>query len=220
MEIVFQIVHLAFASFVALIPPVNPIGTALIVQPILGPLDPATRKLASRKVATYCFLICVTTAIIGSWIFRMFGISLPVVQVAGGILICHMGWQLLSAKKSDTDAEKAPQPDTRSRNIEDILFYPLAFPMTAGAGTIAVLLTLSAHAHDGDYEAYFVNLSALVIAIVMMSFAIFVSYASTPTLVKKLGTRGETILSQLSAFLVFCVGIQIISEGVLKLMRS
>lgn len=211
--------HLAVACFLALIPPVNPLGTAVIVGPLLGTLSSAERRIAARKIAVYCFLICATTVVIGSWIFRLFGISLPVVQIAGGILICRMGWQLLTQNKPAKSSNESSQPESDLSRVDDILFYPLAFPMTTGAGTISVLLTLSARSHHGGYLAYFNDLSALLIAIALMSVVIFLSYAFTPTLVRRLGNRGEQIVNQLSAFLVFCVGIQIASEGIVELIH-
>lgn len=211
--------HLVFGAFVALIPPVNPLGTAVVVGPLLGSLTPAQRRLASQKIALYCFLICATTAVVGSWIFKLFGISMPVVQLAGGIMICRMGWQLLSQDHPVKSRAEASSPTTGLSHVEAILFYPLSFPMTTGAGTISVLLTLSAHSHHTDYRVYLTNLAALFVAIASMSVVIFLSYAFTPKLMSRLGSRGEQIVDQLSAFLVFCVGIQIASDGILALLH-
>ncbi|WP_298389839.1 MarC family protein [Hydrotalea sp.] len=85
-----------------------------------------------------------------SWIFKLFGISISVVQVAGGILICKIGWQLLSSDNDIKLYEETKSPDTKTdlASVNKILFYPLSFPMTTFAGTISVLLTLSAHAHS------------------------------------------------------------------------
>ena len=209
-------VHLVFVSFVALIPPVNPLGTAIIVEPLLSSLGKADRKTAAKKIAVYCMMICAGATMVGSWIFRLFGISLPVVQMAGGVLICRMAWNLLSQKN---ESEKDSSPKSVA-HVENILFYPLAFPITTGAGTISVLLTLSAHSHTGDWEHYLTNLSAILVSVVAMCVVIYWSYAFTPRLIAKLGVRGEQIVNQLSAFMVFCVGIQIASTGILQLFRS
>jgi multiple antibiotic resistance protein len=211
--------HLVFVGFVALFSPVNPIGTALILDPFFSGTRIEDRKSFSFKIAFYCLVICTITMLAGSWIFKLFGISLPVVQVAGGILICRMAWKLLS-----TD-EKVKAPDFSShaldkgKDVENILFYPLAFPMTAGAGTISVLLTLSARGHSTDYAEYLTNISALFTAIVFMCIFIYFCYAYTPTLLRRLGKRGEQIVNGLSAFLVFCVGIQIGVNGLTHLLR-
>jgi multiple antibiotic resistance protein len=222
MTIAFNFIHLIFVGFVALFPPVNPIGTALIVDPLLRGLDNKARKGAASRIAFYCFVICGSTMLIGSWLFKLFGISLPVVQVAGGILICKMGWQFLSSDSGVKESQSSTAPDRASGDIEGILFYPLAFPMTTGAGTISVILTLSAHAHtNGEaWPNYFLNLGALFAAIAAMCILIYLSYAFTPALLRKVGPRGEQIVNRLSAFLVFCVGIQIAVGGITSLVKS
>jgi multiple antibiotic resistance protein len=223
METALSFLHLIFLGFVALFPPVNPIGTALVVDPLLRGLDHKDRKSAARRIALYCFVICGTATLVGSWLFKLFGISIPVVQVAGGILICKMGWQLLSSDDNGNgvkESQSANAPDRAPGDIEGILFYPLAFPMTTGAGTISVLLTLSAHGHfHVGWSAYFLNLGALFAAVILMCILIYMSYAFTPALLRRLGPRGEQIVNRLSAFLVFCVGLQILVEGITHLLN-
>lgn len=220
MESLLPFLHLVFVGFVSLFPPVNPPGTALMINPLLKGLTDAQRKNASLKIATYAFLICTFTIFVGSWIFKFFGISLPVVQLAGGILICKMAWSLLSFDDSGKGAQETAEPEDASKNVEDILFYPLSFPMTTGAGTIAVLLTLSAHGHDNDLALYLTHFAALVAAIILMCLLIYFCYSFTPALIKNLGPRGSQVLNRLSAFLVFCVGIQIASDGLTQIMKS
>lgn len=211
--------HLVFVGFVALFPPVNPPGSALLIDPLLADLNSGQRKSASLKIALYAFLICVTTIFIGSWIFKLFGISLPVVQLAGGILICKMGWGLLSSDDSNKGPKEGAEPHV-PENVENILFYPLAFPMTTGAATISVLLTLCAHGHNDDLAIYLSHLAALIVAVIFMCLLIFFCYCYTPALIRRLGPRGSQILNRLSAFLVFCVGIQIASEGLTSLIKG
>jgi multiple antibiotic resistance protein len=103
---------------------------------------------------------------------------------------------------------------------EGELFYPIAFPVTTGAGTISVLLTLSAHGHAQGLETYLMNLGALFVAIVLMCMVIFMSYAFTPAFLHRIGQQGQQIVNSLSAFLVFCVGIQIVAEGVTTLIKG
>jgi len=156
--------------------------------------------------------------LVGGWLFRLFGISLPVVQLAGGILICKMGWQLLSSGAGAKESQPPSENNRDLRAVEERLFYPLAFPMTTGAGTISVLLTLSAHASaDRTWTAYFLNSGALLVAVALMCVLIYLSYAFTPALLERLGSRGEQIVNRLSAFLVFCVGIQIAVDGIVNL---
>lgn len=221
MELILSFLNLVFIGFVALFPPVNPIGTALVMDPLLHNLEEKQRRIAAKKIATYSFIICAVSTITGSWIFKLFGISIPVVQVAGGILICKMGWQLLSSDNDIKTSEETKSPDTKTdmESVNKILFYPLSFPMTTGAGTISVLLTLSAHGHAKKVSTYFINLGALLFAVLLMAVLIFLSYAYTPILIKKLGAKGGQIVNRLSAFLVFCVGLQIATSGIIHLIN-
>jgi multiple antibiotic resistance protein len=219
MEWTTNFLHLVFVGFFALFPPVNPIGTALILDPFFRGVSLEERKSYSRRIAIYCIGICTVAMLAGSWIFKLFRISLPVVQVAGGILICRMAWQLLSTGGEAKGGDSAATVSDEGKNVENILFYPLAFPMTTGAGTISVLLTLSARGHSADYSVYFTNISALFVAILIMCIFVYVCYAYTPALLRRIGARGEQVVNGLSAFLVFCVGIQIGFDGLKQLLH-
>jgi multiple antibiotic resistance protein len=219
METTLSFLNLVFVGFIALFPPVNPVGTAFVVEPFLHRLTRAERRGAAAKITVYCFCVCTGALLIGSWIFQFFGISLPVVQIAGGILICQMGWNLLGSNDSSKNSHEASSPG-QEKETEDILFYPLAFPMTTGAGTISVILTLSAHSEAENLSSHLINLSAVFVAIVIMCALIYICYAFTPALLGRLGARGEQVVNRLSAYLVFCVGIQIATTGIFGLVKE
>jgi multiple antibiotic resistance protein len=212
--------NLVFVGFMSLFPAVNPIGTAFVVDPLLTGLDMKERKNAAKKITFYCFLICIVSLFVGGGILKLFGISIPVVQMAGGIMICRMGWVLLTSDDGIKDKKETARPDRKAGDIDDILFYPLSFPMSTGAGTISVLLTLSAHVENQDLSTHLINLGALSVAVFLICALIYVCYANTPRLIRKLGPRGEQIVNRLSAFLVFCIGMQIFSSGILALIKS
>lgn len=210
--------HLAVAGIIALFAPVNPVGTALVVNPFFEHLDEKERHRAASKVTTYSLMLCLAVLLVGSWFFKLFGISLPVVQLAGGIVICHMGWQLLGSDNRALDAAAAPAP--APADLDDRLFYPIAFPMTTGPGTIAVLLTLSANAHATRGSSYFANLGALVVALLITCLMVYICFAYAPEFLKRVGPKGGMVLNRISAFLVFCVGLQIATDGITNLIAQ
>src|ERR1700754_1067943 len=216
MQFDLPFLHLIFIGFLSLFPAVNPVGSAFIIDPLLGDLSFPERKRAAKKIALYCFAICTVSALIGSWILKLFGISIPIVQLAGGIMICRMGWQLLTSDDEIKSKKETAQPTSR----DNILFYPVAFPMTTGAGTISVILTLSAHENESDLLVHIMNLGALLIAILLICLLIYVCYTNTARLILRLGPRGEQIVNRLSAFLVFCIGMQIAFTGIRALIKS
>ena len=212
--------HTILIGFLSLFPAVNPIGSAFMVDPLLGDLSFPERRRAAKKISLYAFTICAVSALIGSYILRLFGLSIPIVQLAGGIVICRMGWLLLTTDQPVKGAKETAQPAHGVGNIDNILFYPIAFPMTTGAGTISVILTLSANGEDIDLLTHVFNVGALLVAILLICTLIYFCYVNTARVIHRLGPRGEQIVNRLSAFIVFCIGMQIGWTGIRALLKS
>lgn len=208
-------VQLLFFGIIALFPVVNPIGSAFIVNPYLSQLSDTERKAAVKKITMYAFLLCIVSLFTGHWILELFGISIPVIQLAGGIMICKMGWDSLTENKDEYSEIHKESTGTPNPNdgIRDKLFYPLTFPVTTGAGTISVLFTLSAHSADKHWTYYLVNTFAIVIAILVMCTLVYIFYSNTRRMMVKLGENGQKVVNRISAFLIFCVGLQIAVTG-------
>ena len=216
------VVNLVFIGIITLFPVVNPIGTAFILNPYFDNLTRKERKNAVKKIALYAFAICTVTLFAGHWILELFGISIPVIQLAGGIMICKMGWEFLSAgNNSDEHRVKAAHTAAAVNvdRLQDKLFYPITFPVTTGAGTISVLFTLGARSPDEDTRAYLMNTGALMIAIIVICMLIYIFYLNTKTLIQYMGPKGENVVNRISAFLIFCVGLQIAVNGIKALMQ-
>jgi len=223
-----SLVQFSFLAFIALFPVVNPIGTAFVVVPYFTGLNAAQKRAAVRRVTLYSFCVCLVALLVGHWILMLFGLSIPVVQLGGGIMICKMGWQHLSA-----DEKAAPatgQPATTAVNdyatLREQLFYPLTFPLTTGAGTISVLFTLSAQGAGSAFDphanvaGYFMNVAAIVLAVVVMCALVYFFYLNTGTFVRSLGQESAKIFDRLMAFLIFCVGLQIAANGAKALYHA
>jgi len=175
-------INLVFIGIITLFPVVNPIGTAFILNPYFNDLSRKERKNAVKKIAFYAFAICTVTLFLGHWILQLFGISIPVIQLAGGIMICKMGWEFLSAGNNSPEQQVkvAHTAEAVSFNrLQDKLFYPITFPVTTGAGTISVLFTLGARSTHEDTRDYLMNTGALMIAIIVTCMLIYI-FTSTP----------------------------------------
>ncbi|MBW7887318.1 MAG: MarC family protein [Bacteroidetes bacterium] len=216
-EYLHSFVNLLFLSIIALFPVVNPIGSAFIVNPYLNDLSYADKKKAVKKISFYAFGLSTVALFAGHWILELFGISIPVVQVAGGIMICKIGWDSLTTDKKeepgDTLAGKGGS-EVHFHNVEDKLFYPITFPISTGAGTIAVLFTLSAHSINADFIEYLVNTAAILLGILFICILIFIFYLNTKFILKYLSSGTEKLVNRLAAFLIFCVGLQIAVSGI------
>ncbi|QNK64423.1 MarC family protein [Pedobacter sp. PAMC26386] len=213
--------HLLFIGIIALFPVVNPIGSSFIISPYFTGLSSAEKRKAVGMITMYAFSICTISLFAGQWILELFGISIPVIQLAGGIMICKMGWENLSSdKKQGVEVTDQETKLSGYSNIEDKLFYPITFPVTTGAGTISVLFTLSAHSVSSDRVHYFINTGAILSAIVVMCILIYIFYLNTKKIIHYLSSNAETIFNRISAFLIFCVGLQIAITGIKSLIKG
>jgi len=214
-------IHLVLIGFIALFPVVNPIGSAFIVSPYFADLSRKERVGAVKKITFYSFCICAVTVLVGHWILGLFGLSIPVIQLAGGIMICKIGWEFLTSDTKEVPEKKpADKPSAEPiPRLDSKLLYPITFPVTTGAGTIAVLFTLSAHGASTDFGIYMLNISALLVSIILVCVLIFVFYVNTNRLISYIGSNNEQIIDRFMAFLIFCVGLQIAAGGITSLVK-
>lgn len=212
-------IHAIFLSFIALLPLVNPVGTALIVEPFLQGLAYEERRQSALTIAFYALLVCLVTLLFGGIFFKFFGISVPAVQIAGGIMICRMAWGILSpgGEGSNQEGDVSTLPH---KHIRAMLFFPLSFPTTAGAGTISVILTLSANAYSENFLTHMMNLAAIGAAAFIMCVLVFVCLNFAPVLMRKMSEQGQLAMNRLSGFLTFCVGVQIFLNGVTGVIHT
>lgn len=217
----YSFVHFIFIGFVALFPVINPLGSSFIVSPYFSDLSQKDKTNAVKRIAFYAFCLCLFTLLTGHWILELFGLSIPIIQLAGGIMICKIGWDFLATSKQN-DAEKPTSGDeslSHQTEIESKLFYPITFPITTGAGTISVLITLSAHGANKNIYQYLINTGAIIIAVTGMCILIFLCYINANRLIKYLGSQREKIVNNIMAFLIFCVGLQIAVQGITQLVH-
>jgi multiple antibiotic resistance protein len=214
-------IHLVLIGFVALFPVVNPIGSAFIISPYLSGLNRRERLIVVRKITFYAFIICAVTLFVGHFILEIFGLSIPIIQLAGGIMICKIGWTFLTSDGTD-DADIKPTTTEEIDHIplvESKLFYPITFPITTGAGTISVLFTLSANGANEHMSLYLVNVAALLLSVIGICILIFIFYLNTNRMVSYIGSHNEKIINSILAFLIFCVGLQIAVGGIEHLIK-
>src|SRR3984885_6968650 len=133
-------------AFSALLPVINPLGSALVFLGLVGDAPPSVIRTLARKIAISMLLFLVVIELVGTALLSFFGISLPVVQVSGGLVLASMGWGLLNQEDAARHHDQPEIDAAKAGPLDDKIFYPFTFPVTAGPGTIVVMLTLSAHA--------------------------------------------------------------------------
>lgn len=200
-----EYISLFTLGFSSLFPLINPLGTALIINPILSRSPFDERKAHALSIVLICFVMGIITLFGGSWFLRFMGISIPSTQMAGGIVLAQMGLSLLNAVPDAKDSGPVQAGES--------LFYPMAFPLTLGPGGIATLITLSAHSHSPELSDTFLKMGVIGLALASVLVITYFSFAYTNLLIAKIGKSGSQALNRLMAFVVFCIGIQMFVTG-------
>src|SRR3974390_1490121 len=202
----------------ALFPIVNPLGGAPIFLSLTHYYSAEQRRILSRRIALNSFVLIVASYFIGTHILAFFGISLPVVQIGGGLVVVSTGWAMLKQKDEDTTKNDVH----RSVDAHDLFtkaFYPLTLPLTVGPGSISVAITLGANEPHTDHRIVFSILRA-VIGAVLIAASVYLCYAFADRLAQALGATAMSVIMRLSSFLLVCIGVQIIWNGLSTLLRS
>jgi multiple antibiotic resistance protein len=180
---------------------------------------PEIRRVLARRVAINSFFVLVCSLLLGALVLEFYGISIPVLRVAGGFIVAVAGWKLLS-EGSHKELEASTE-DVARTDLLDRAFYPLTLPLTTGPGTIAVVISLGlsrASYTSSTDEILFVLASLL--AVVVIALTIFLCFAYADRVQRLLGPGGTDIAVRLSAFILFCLGIQILWSGGSELLKS
>jgi len=132
-------------AFSALLPLISPLRSAFLFQGLVGSAPAAVYRNLARKIAITTAIFLLAILVMGMALLKFFGISLPVMQVAGGFVLAAMGWSLTNQGESDKNDMQIEVDSANLESLEQNVFYPLTFPITAGLGCIVVMVTLSAH---------------------------------------------------------------------------
>lgn len=207
----YTIVRDILLVFAALLPIVNPLGMAPIFAEMTLQYPKRIRRIVAMRVAINGVVLLVASLFVGSYVLEFFGVSLAAVQLGGGLVVTYAGWRILN-RRSDMKERQAESP-SNSQEILSRAFYPLTMPLTVGPGSIAVALTLGSNLHEEIHLQLIFSALTAVIGIVMIGLVIFLCYWLSDGLQRLLGPTGTSVLIRLSAFIVVCIGIQIMFNG-------
>ena len=208
-------------AFGALFSIVNPLSGAFIFFGATRGLEPRTRAAVSRWVAIYAFCIVAASLYIGAYVLLFFGISIPVLRVAGGIIVAMTGWRMLTEPDA-TEQRRSETPDPKSITAPPsrLAFYPLTMPLTTGPGTISVAISIGASRPSGFHAPLLEFFLQTIAAVLLLVGLVYLFYRNSARLADLIGATGTTIIVRLSAFLLFCIGIQVFWNGAAELLGS
>ena len=201
----------------ALFPIVDPLGGSPFFLAMTNEYLPEARRALSWRIALNSFALLVASYFVGTYILTFFGISLPIVQVGGGIVLVAMGWAMLMERDEGCDASN--RKHIHPQDIVRQAFYPLTLPLTVGPGSISVAITLGANAAH-SHALHPLMIVAALVGSALVALSIFLCYGFADRLARVLGQTGMSVMIKLSSFLLVCIGAQIVWNGIKVLLES
>jgi multiple antibiotic resistance protein len=199
-----------FLVYAALLPIVNPLGAAPVFLAMTRYADDPTRAMLARKVTINSFVLLMASVFIGTYVLEFFGLSIPIVQLGGGLVVCSVAWDML--RSADVS------PKSRTEGLQDPAavateaFYPLTLPLTVGPGSISVAITIGAN-HPQSVRSFLTASVSSLLGVVLICLSVYLCYRYAERLSKFLGGAGTAVVVRLSAFILLCIGVQIMWNG-------
>ena len=197
-----------------LLPIINPLSGAPVFMTTAGNNAHVVQRLA-RQVAINCWFVLVVSMLVGTYVLEIFGISLPIVRIGGGLLVAASGWRMLNSHDDDEVRQAvahSQEPDLSEAEIVRRSFFPITFPLTTGPGSIAASIALGAKMPTTP-ALYVVGALVAVLGAAITSLVIYLVYRHSARLLKSLGEIGTLVMMRLVAFILLCIGIEIMWTG-------
>lgn len=200
----------------ALFPIVDPLAGSPIFLAMTQAYSFETRRALAQRVALNSLVLMVASYFVGAHVLNFFGVSLPVVQVGGGLIVASMGWGMLFEKD---EAHEASRGNVQCSDALHSAFYPLTLPLTVGPGSISVAVTLGANS-TRRYGFHLGIIVAALIAMAIVALSVLLCYGLADRLARAIGRTGMVVIVRLSSFLLVCIGVQIMWNGISALLSS
>ena len=204
MDNIFITIGIAFAS---LFPVINPLGAIPVFCSLTSDNTDEYRKIMDLKTSVYVFFILIVFFFIGELLLDFFGISLGVLKIAGGLIVAHTAWEMVSGHHKLSHEE-----NTEVETKEDISFTPMALPLLSGPGAIGVVIGLSY-----TNQNHLIFYSGTSIGILLIAISAFISLRLSMPLFKLLGKTGVGVLNRIMGFFILAIAVQLVFNGIFSL---
>lgn len=195
---------------------INPLSALPIYLGLTQDDSEEVKLRTLKKTCFYILIICLVSYYLGVYLLHFFGITIPALRVAGGLIIFRSGWQLLNVQhKKELRGNIKEEAEAK----DDISFSPLAMPLLAGPGSMSFLITLFSNRSSNMNEALYQDIFAIV-AIVLVILSIYFIFKFAPRLMKYAGQSGLTALSKVMGFIVIGIGVQMILSSISTIVRT
>lgn len=208
----------ALMTLATLLPIANPTSSAPIFLTLTEGASEKTRQELARKIARNVFFLLLGATLLGSFVLDIFGISLAIVRVGGGLLVMSIGWRLLTTNSAESPRAAKIAENYTPEMVRSQAFFPLSFPLTCGPGTISAAITVGVSLASPSAAVSAVRTVGAMAGLLAISVLVFLSYRYAEYLLRLLGETGTVVFLRLSAFILLCVGIQIFWDGASTLL--
>jgi multiple antibiotic resistance protein len=218
-----ELVRVSLLIVGALFPIVDSPDNIPIFLTLTAGLSAGSRAVLSRKIAVNSFGILIVAVLIGTHILTFFGISLPVVQLGGGLIVTAVGWKLLNRPDEDAKATESSSMPLKDAYLTAYLarraFYPLTMPLTVGLGSISIAIAVGASQALRGQAGWILPVAALV-GCAVIAGSIYLMYRFAEPIGRIIGDTAMYVVFRLSAFILVCIGVQIMWNGTSALLRT
>lgn len=203
----------------AILPLANPLTTVALMMGLSRGMDEAERNRQALRASIYVFVIMAVAYYVGQLVMNVFGISITGLRIAGGLIVSFIGFRMLFPEQrlDETPEVERRSEELRQHRTEDIAFIPLAMPSTAGPGTIALIISLAAAVRDERPYAEWVMLAAPPLVFALASLILLLCLRSATRIMRVLGNSGVEAFSRLMGFLLVCIGVQFVVNGIYEI---
>jgi multiple antibiotic resistance protein len=222
-QLMMTLIQAIFFAFAALFPIVNPLGASIVFLSLIKGSSTQQINSLALKISVYVIAMLLIVLFVGSLLLNIFGVTVPIVLISGGLLLTHVGWQMLN--KPNEESTEHPFSSNRGINMSHIekiedprAFYPLTLPVTAGPTCIAVTIAIGAHGAHSNWEIRLLTTLGHSIGIVLIGVTVFFCYRYSHYIFDKLKDAGKNVVMCLAAFINICIGLQITWHGLSMLI--
>ena len=203
-----------------ILPLANPLTTVALLMGLSRGMTEAERDRQALKASIYSFAIMVVAFYVGQMVMNLFGVSITGLRIDGGLIVAFIGFRMLfpEQKLDETPEVERRGEELRQRRTQDIAFIPLAMPTTAGPGTIAMIISVAAAMRDVQPYAEWVMLVAPPLTFLLACAILLLCLRSSGFIMRKLGNSGVEAFSRLMGFLLVCIGVQFVINGVYEVV--
>lgn len=216
----FEFIKIVVAVFFMLLPLANPLVAVTLMMSLGARLPDVEKKRQSRDAAKYSLAVMLVSFYCGQLVMKIFGISIPGLRIAGGLIVLVIGFQMLfPAQNSGSPELESKKDELKGRGASNIAFIPLTMPGFAGPGTIAMVISIASTLPSFGAPMW-IMLSAPILSFMGLCWFLWFCLKSSAKIVDKIGQSGIDAISRIMGFLLVCMGVQFCINGVIELMQQ